>query len=186
MRLCEAKVHGNGQPIFIADDFNDAHLKKDFVLPCAWNKGGWFLNQALLLDWTGSANTCKVNWTSEGTRRDFLVARPLALTSALNCWVHHDRWFKPHFSVKATINVKRWNAQVTQVVTCTPLWPAHFVKATDRSGHSTSQDVTKIWEVYDSGLQYMPIEVIRVGIFGPLPLSTHYATHTVWQVSRCL
>ena len=50
----------------------------------------------------------------------------------------------------------------------------------DKSRHSTFQEVMTIGEVYDSGLQYMPLEVIRsikihsmkttllrLGLFGP-------------------
>ena len=136
-------------------------------------------------------STCKGSWNSENTRRDIWVACPLALTSAVNCWVDEDRWFKPLFSVKASLSVAWWDAWVTQVVICTPIWLAHLVKAKVKSRHSNIQDVLNIWEVYDSEVQYMPIETFRslqvhmkVTCFlfeksGPLLLRLHFAMFAV-------
>ena len=105
--------------------------------------------------------TCIVSWTSDGTRRDFLRDCSLALTSVVNCWIDQERWFKPHFSVRASLLVARWGVWVTQVVTCTPIWPAYQVKTKDRSKHSSSQDVINIWDFFDSELQYIAMEIIR-------------------------
>ena len=42
-----------------------------------------------------------------------------------------------------------------------PTWPAHWLKAVDKSGHSASLEVTKVREVSESGLQFIPIDAIR-------------------------
>ena len=39
-------------------------------------------------------STCKVSWTSNSTRRNFLVACSLALISAVNCWIDQEKWIK--------------------------------------------------------------------------------------------
>ena len=52
--LCEAKALDNGQPIYIAGDFNVSQ-KKYLLLLCAWNnEDGWILNRPLLLARAGS------------------------------------------------------------------------------------------------------------------------------------
>ena len=68
---------------------------------------------------------------------DFFIVFPFALTSAVNYWIVQERWFKPQVSVKATLVIARRDAWVTQVVTCTPIWPAHWAQAREKSRHST-------------------------------------------------
>ena len=77
------------------------------------------------------------------------------------------------------------------------MWPAHWVKAGDKSGHSTSQDVINRCEARDSELQNMPMESIRKqqnslnagNVFSAweswsTASEVHHAMHTVQQVAR--
>ena len=68
-----------------------------------------------------------------GTRRDFILGCPLATAALGNCWVDSTRWIQPHFSVCATFQAYRWSARVIQPVRVTPLWPASWVSAVDKS-----------------------------------------------------
>ena len=57
-----------------------------------------------------------------------------------------------------------WSAKVTQPVTFSPLWPASWVSAVDKSRKTKSAEVTEVWEVYDHGLQFVPIaDALTVG-----------------------
>ena len=97
--------------------------------------------------------TCKRSWVSTGgSRRDFFVGCPLAAAALLSCSVSSCRWLQPHFAVSATFDCDRWSSQVTQPVRCTPLWPASWLLALDKSRGSKVQIV---WEVYDDRLRFM-------------------------------
>ena len=54
--------------------------------------------------------------------------------------VNHDGW---------------WTCSVTQVVQRTPLWPASWLPAVDKSRGSKSVEVRRVWEIYDERLQFM-------------------------------
>ena len=47
------------------------------------------------------------------------------------------------------------DGQVTQPLLCTPLWPASWLPAVDKSRGSKSVEVQRVWEVYDERLQFM-------------------------------
>ena len=53
------------------------------------------------------------------------------------------------------LNCCRWTCSVTQVVQRTPLWPASWLPAIDKSRSSKSVEVRRVWEVYDERLQFM-------------------------------
>ena len=44
---------------------------------------------------------------------------------------------------------------MTQPVRCTPLWPASWLPALDKSRGSKSVEVQRVWEVYDDRLRFM-------------------------------
>ena len=48
-----------------------------------------------------------------------------------------------------------WESWVTQPVRCTPLWPAFWLPAVDKSRGSKSVEVQRVSEIYDNRLQYM-------------------------------
>ena len=102
------------------------------------------------------AVTCKRTWDSVGGhRRDFMVGCPLAVAAVSSCKVLADRWVAPHLAVRALFDYSRWTCSVTQVVRYTPLWPASWLPAVDKSRGSKSVEVQRVWEVYDERLQFM-------------------------------
>ena len=102
------------------------------------------------------AVTCKKAWDSVGGhRRDFTVGCPLAVAAVLSCKVLNDRWIAPHLAVRTLFDCCRWTCSVTQVVQRTPLWPASWFPAVDKSKSSKSVEVRRVWEVYDERLQFM-------------------------------
>ena len=100
--------------------------------------------------------TCKRTWScAGGHRRDFIVGCPLAVAAVLSCRVQADRWVAPHLAVRVLFGCCRWSCRVTQPVQRTPLWPASWLPAVDKSRGSRSVEVRRVWEIYDERLQFM-------------------------------
>ena len=59
----------------------------------------------------------------------------------LSCKVLEDRWVAPHLAVRTLFDCCRWTCSVTQVVQRTPLWPASWLPAVDKSRGSKSVEV---------------------------------------------
>ena len=153
--LAELAVVARGSPCLLAGDFNVESTK----IPCR-SKG---ILAGLWVDldaaWSAAqgrhpAVTCKRSLDSSG-RRDFLVGCPLATAAFFSCSVSSCRWLQPHFAVSAMFDCDRWSCQVTQPVRCTPLWPASWLPALDKSRGSKSVEVQRVWEVYDDRLRFM-------------------------------
>ena len=84
-----------------------------------------------------------------------MVGCPLAAAAVLSCRVQPGRWIAPHLSVRTLFDCCRWECWVTQPVQRTPLWPASWLPAIDKSRGSKSVEVQRVWEVYDERLQFM-------------------------------
>ena len=84
-----------------------------------------------------------------------MVGCPLAVAAALSCKVQADRWVAPHLVVRTLFDCCRWSCRVTKPVQRTPLWPASWLPAVDKSRGSKSAEVQKVWEIYDERLQFM-------------------------------
>ena len=80
---------------------------------------------------------------------------PLTATAVHSCMVEHGRWLQPHLAVSAYFDCQRWTGRVTQPIERTPLWPASWLPAVDKSRSSKSVEVQRVWEVYDERLQFM-------------------------------
>ena len=80
---------------------------------------------------------------------------PLAAAALLSCYVSSCRWLQPHFAVSATFDCDRWSCRVTQPIRCTPLCPASWLPALDKSRGSQFVEVQRVWEVYDDRLRFM-------------------------------
>ena len=99
--------------------------------------------------------TCKKGWNATGGhRRDFVLGCPLA-AAVFSCKVQADKWIAPHSAVRALFDYGRWESWVTQPVRCTPLWPASWLPAVDKSRGSKSAEVQRVWEENDDWLQFM-------------------------------
>ena len=57
----------------------------------------------------------------------------------------------------ASFSAARWSAKVIQPVRVSPLWPASWVSAVDKTRNSKSAEVREVWELYDKCLQFLPV-----------------------------
>ena len=60
-----------------------------------------------------------------------------------------------NLAVRAFFDYSRWSCSVTQPVRFSPLWPAFWLPAIDKSRGSKSVEVRRVWEVCDDRLQFM-------------------------------
>ena len=137
--LGELRVVAMDQPCLIVGDFNVEPTK----IPCL-SKG---ISAGLWVDLESSwaftsglppAVTCKRSWgDSGGNRRDFMVGCPLVAAAVNSCSVQLDRWIVPHHAVRASFLHSSWTCRVPQPVRCTPLWPASWLPALDKSRGSS-------------------------------------------------
>ena len=155
--LGELSVVARGQRCLLVWDFNVEPTK----IPClakGISAGLWVdLEEAwALAAGLRPAVTCKRAWESVGGhRRDFMVGCPLTVAAVSSCKVLDDRWIASHLAVRTLFDCCRWTCSVTQVVQRTPLWPASWLPAVDKSRSSKSVEVQRVWEVYDERLQFM-------------------------------
>ena len=186
--LGELSVVARGQPCLLIGDFNVEPTK----IPClakGISAGLWVdLEEAwALAAGFKPAVTCKKAWDSVGGhRRDFMVGCPLTVAAVSSCKVLGDRWIAPHLAVRTLFDYSRWTCSVTQVVRYSPLWPASWLPAVDKSRSSKSVEVQRVWEVYDERLRFMSCQdalllmlplllvmFLRLGMFGLVLLSLH-------------
>ena len=101
--LAEARMCCFGQPVTLAGDFNADPI----VIPSlakGISDGQWIDLERAVPFGRGvhPSSTCQFHLDEDkGSRRDFLLACPVALAAASACYVSPDRWFTPHFSVCA-------------------------------------------------------------------------------------
>ena len=156
--LCELAVVARGQPCVLAGDLNVEPRK----IPCLLKgimEGHWFDLQDAWARASGGVPdvTCKRDLACAGGT-DFILGCPLATAALGSCWVDQERWIQPHFSVGANFSGSRWSARVVQPVWVTPLWPASWVAAIDKTRNSKSAEVREVWEIYDDVLQFIPVD----------------------------
>ena len=97
--LAEARMCCCGQPVILAGDFNADPV----VIPSlvkGISDGQWIDLERAFSFGRGvpPSSTCQFQLDEDkGSRRDFLLACPIALAAATACYVSPDRWFTPHF-----------------------------------------------------------------------------------------
>ena len=113
--LAEAWMCCAGQPVILAGDFNAEPL----WLSLLWLRVSLMVIGLILSGPLPSgrgvppSSTCQFQLDEDkGSRRDFLLACPIALAAATACSVLPDRWFTPHFAVCADFVLSSWNATV--------------------------------------------------------------------------
>ena len=79
----------------------------------------------------------------------------LFAAAVLSCTVQADRWIAPHLAVRTLYDYDRWSCRVTQPTRFSPLWPASWLPAIDKSRGSKPVEVQRVCEVYDDRLQFM-------------------------------
>ena len=146
--LGELRVVALDQPCLVVGDFNVEPTK----IPCL-SKG---ISAGLWVDLESSwafasgvppAATCKRACCASG-----------GAAAVSSCSVQQDRWIVPHHAVRASFLHSSWTSQVSQPVRRTPLWPASWLPALDKSRESKSIEVKRVWDVYDERLQFMSRE----------------------------
>ena len=148
--LGELRKVARGQPCLIGD-INVEPTK----IPClakGISAGLWVDFEGIWALAAGSqpTPTCKRDWYStSGHRRDFMVGCPLAVAAVLSCKVQPGRWIAAHLAVRTLFDCCRWTCRDTQPVQRTPLWPASWLPAVDKSRSSKSVEVQRVWEVYE-------------------------------------
>ena len=121
--LAEARMCCCGQPVILAGDFNADPI----VIPSlakGISDGQWVDLERAFAFGRGvpPSSTCQFQLDEDkGSRRDFLLACPVALAAASACYVSPDRWFTPHFSVSAEFSLSSWDATVDRARTHSPL-----------------------------------------------------------------
>ena len=108
-----------------------------------------------------------------GSRRDFMVGCPNALTASAACTIT-ERWFTPHFPI-ADFCISRWTAEVACPVPFQQVWPACWIDIPDRSPSCSSGAVQDAWDVYREELEvplgFVPSSVgvrcVSVLVVGP-------------------
>ena len=60
-----------------------------------------------------------------------------------------------HLAIRTLFDCCGWESRVTQPVQHTPLWPASWLPAVDKSRGFKSVEVQRVWEIYDERLQFM-------------------------------
>ena len=159
--LAEARMCCCGQPVILAGDFDADPI----VIPSlakGVSDGQWVdLERAFAFGrGVSPSSTCQFQLDEDkGSRRDFLLVCPVALAAASACYVSPDRWFTPHFSVRAEFSLSSWDATVDRARTHSPLWPACWLQSPDRSRSSTSPEVRDIWDVYIREVGFVPLAV---------------------------
>ena len=78
---------------------------------------------------------------------------PLVAAAVTSCMVEPDRWIVPYLAVRTHFECTRWTCRVTQPVQRTPLRPASWLPAVDKSRCSKSAEVQMVWDIYDDRLQ---------------------------------
>ena len=159
--LAEARMCCAGQPVILAGDFN----ADPTVIPSlakGISDGQWIDLERAFATGRGVApsRTCHFQLDEDkDSRRDFLLACPIALAAATACSVLPDRWFTPHFAVYAEFALSAWDATVDRARVYSPLWPACWLDCPDRSRRSPSHAVQNIWDVYIQEVGFVPREV---------------------------
>ena len=152
--LCKLAVVASGQPCLIVGDLD---VEPDRI-PCLLKglmAGHWFDLQS---SWASASGVdplptcCKTFGSCGGSRRDFILGCPLAVSALRWCSVLQDRWILPHYAVRASFSMGRWSARACLPVRFSLLWPAAWVAYTHKSRSSKSVEVRRIWGVYNESL----------------------------------
>ena len=148
--LGELSVVARGQPCMLVGDFNVEPTK----IPCLAKGISAGLWVDLEVSWALAAGLQPALPVSGiGVFPDFRVGCPLAAAAAVSsCTVRPDRWIAPHLAVRTLFDSDRWCCRVSQPVRFSPLWPASWLLAVDKSRGSKSVEVRSVWEIYDERL----------------------------------
>ena len=140
--LCELAVVASGQPSRIG-----------FLVSLkGLTAGHWFDLQS---SWASTSGVdplptcCRTFFGSGGgSRRDFILGCPHAVSTLRWCAVLQDRWILPHYAVRASFSIGRWSAKACLPVWFSVVWLPAWVSCADKSRSSKSVEVRRIWDAY--------------------------------------
>ena len=151
-----------GQPVIIAGDFN----ADPTVIPSLAKgimDGHWIdLERAFATGRRVSPSyTCQFQLDEDkGSRRDFVLACPIAMAAATACSVFTRSLVHSSFCCSCGVySLSAWDATVERAKVNSPLWPACWVQCPDRSRSSTSREVQDIWDVYIREVGFVPFAI---------------------------
>ena len=126
------------------------------------------------------ALTCQVQLDEdEGSRRDFILARPIAVAATTACCVCQIAGF-PRILPSVRSFLSAWDATVEMARVHSTFWPACWVECPDRSRRSPSPVVQNIWGVYIQEVGFVPREV-REQLFIACNSSDVDASWRIWS-----
>ena len=170
--LAEARMCSAGQPDILAGDFNADPI----VIPSlakGISDGQWVDLERAFAFGRGvpPSSTCQFQLDEDkGSRRDFLLACPVALAAASTCNVLPGPLVYSSFCCLCIVfSLSAWDATVDRTGTHSSLWPACWLQCPDRSRSSASQEVRDIWDVYIREVGFVPFAV-REHLFPSLQL----------------
>ena len=106
--LAEAKMCCAGQPVILVGDFNvDPTVIPSLAKGIMNGQLDCTLSQAFATGrGVAPSRTCQFQLDEDkGSRRDFVLACPIAMAATTACRVLPDRWFIPHFAVHAEFSL---------------------------------------------------------------------------------
>ena len=105
--LAEAKMCCAGQPVILVGDFNADPTVIPSLAKGIMNDHWIDVEQAFATGrGVAPSRTCQFQLDEDkGSRRDFVLACPIAMTATTACRVLPDRWFISHFAVYAEFSL---------------------------------------------------------------------------------
>ena len=150
-----------GQPVLIVGDFNADPI----VIPSLAKgvmDGHWIdLEQAFATGrGVAPSHTCQFQLDEDkGSRRDLVLACPIAMAAAAACRVFARSLVHSGFFCLCGVRSLCLDATVERARVYSPLWPACWLTCLDRSGRSPSHAVQNIWDVHVQEVGFVPREV---------------------------
>ena len=152
--LTEARMCCAGQPVLVGD-FNADPIVIPFLSKGIMD-GHWIDLEQAFATGRGVAPSCTCQFQldeDKGSRREFVLACPIAMAATTACRVLPDRWFIPHFSVYAEFSLSAWDATVDRARVYSPC--GQLVGLIALIAHV----VQNIWDVYIQEVRSVPREV---------------------------
>ena len=149
------------QPVILVGDFNADPTVIPSLAKGIMN-GHWIDVEEAFATGRGVApsRTCQFQLDADkGSRRDFVLACPIAMAATTACRVLPDRWFIPHFAVYAEFSLSAWDATVDRARVYSPLCQPVGLIVQIAPDVLPSHAVQNIWDVYIQEVGFVPREV---------------------------
>ena len=127
------------------------------------------------ISWLLSLSSCGLGAAVSSCRRFWVIGdaagvflyRDSSIAPLLDMRRRFKAVFAPHLAVRTLFDCSRWTCSVTQVVQCTPLWPASWLPAVDKSRGSKGTSLEEFDFEVEEWLPLLP-EVSLPGLTGQM------------------